>query len=138
VGSTAIPGIRSKPVLDLVPVVTSLTELDHHQTHLEMLGYDWCGELGLPGRRYCTKTDPATNRRFIQLHCYAEGSSEITRHLAFRDYLRGNPRIAADYDQEKYRCQSLHPDDSHAYGDCKEGWIKKVEAEALARMGLVI
>ena len=134
VGSTAIPGIRAKPVLDLMPVVTGLTELDQYQTHLEMLGYHWWGELGLPRRRYCTKTDPVTNRRLMQLHCYAEGSSEITRHLAFRDYLRKNPSIAAAYDQEKFRCQGLHPDDSHAYGDCKEAWIKKVEAEALARM----
>ena len=137
VGSTAIPGIRAKPVLDLMPVVTSLTELDRRQTDLEMLGYDWWGELGLPGRRYCTKTDSMTNRRLMQLHCYAEGSPEITRHLAFRDYLRENPRIAAAYDQEKSLCQSLHPDDSHAYGDCKEAWIKKVEAEALAGEGLV-
>jgi GrpB-like predicted nucleotidyltransferase (UPF0157 family) len=134
VGSTAIPGIRAKPVLDLMPVVTDLTELDQYQTDLEMLGYDWWGELGLPRRRYCTMTESVTNRRLIQLHCYAEGSPEITRHRAFRDYLRENPRIAAAYDQEKSRCQSLYPDDSHAYGDCKEAWIKKIEAEALARM----
>jgi GrpB-like predicted nucleotidyltransferase (UPF0157 family) len=137
VGSTAIPGIRAKPVLDLMPVVTSLSELDTHQTDLEVLGYEWWGELGLRGRRYCTKTDPVTNRRLIQLHCYAEDSPEIMRHLAFRDYLRENPSIAAAYDQEKSRCQSLHADDSHAYGDCKEAWIRKVEAEALARMRLV-
>jgi GrpB-like predicted nucleotidyltransferase (UPF0157 family) len=73
----------------------------------------------------------------MQLHCYAEGSPEIARHLACRDYLRENHSIAAAYDQEKSRCQSLHPDDSHAYGDCKEALIKKVEAEALARRGLV-
>jgi GrpB-like predicted nucleotidyltransferase (UPF0157 family) len=83
-----------------MPAVTDLTELDQYQTDLEMLGYDWWGELGLPRRRYCTKTESVTNRRLIQLHCYAEGSPEITRHRAFRDYLRENPRIAAAYDQE--------------------------------------
>lgn len=136
VGSTAIPGIHAKPVLDLIPVVTSLSELDRRQTDIEALGYEWWGELGLPGRRYCTKTDPATGRRLIQLHCYVEGSPEITRHLAFRDYLCENPDIAAAYDREKAHCQSLNPDNSHAYGDCKEAWIKKIEAEALARFEL--
>lgn len=132
VGSTAIPGIHAKLVLDLIPVVTSLSELDRRQTDIEALGYEWWGELGLPGRRYCTKTDPVTGRRLTQFHCYVEGSPEITRHLAFRDYLRENPDIAAAYDREKAHCQSLNPDDSHAYGDCKEAWIKKIEAEALA------
>jgi GrpB-like predicted nucleotidyltransferase (UPF0157 family) len=132
VGSTAIPGIRAKPVLDLMPVVTSLAELDDLRREIEALGYEWWGELGLPGRRYCTKTDPATGRRLVQLHCYAHGSIEITRHLAFRDYLREHPDLARAYDQRKAYCQHLHPDDSHAYGDCKDEWIRKVEAEALA------
>lgn len=92
VGSTAIPGIRAKPVLDLMPVVTSLPELDRHQADLEVLGYEGWGELGLPESRYCTESDPVTNRRLIQLQCYAEASPEIMRHLAFRDYLRENPQ----------------------------------------------
>lgn len=133
VGSTAIPGIRAKPILDLMPVVVSLSKLEKRQHHIEALGYKWWGELGLPGRRYCTKDNPATGLRLIQLHCYVDGSAEITRHLAFRDYLRDRPEIAAAYDREKVRCQSLHPNDSHAYGDCKETWIKKIEAEALAQ-----
>jgi GrpB-like predicted nucleotidyltransferase (UPF0157 family) len=84
----------------------------------------------LSGRRYCTKADEA-GRRIVQLHCYADGSPEITRHLAFRDYLRGNPKIAAEYDQVKFGCRSQHPDDSHAYGDCKEAWIRDAEVDAL-------
>ena len=85
VGSTAIPGIRAKPILDLMPVVVSLSKLEKRQHHIEALGYKWWGELGLPGRRYCTKDNPATGLRLIQLHCYVDGSAEITRHLAFRD-----------------------------------------------------
>ncbi|KJK23062.1 hypothetical protein UB46_17970 [Burkholderiaceae bacterium 16] len=134
VGSTAIPRIRTKPVLDLIPVVSSLSDLDQHRGELERLGYAWWGELGLPGRRYCTKTDPGSMRRLVQLHCYAEGSPEVVRHLAFRDYLRQNADVAPAYDQEKARCRRLYPNDSHAYGDCKDAWIREVETRALVAL----
>lgn len=133
VGSTAIPGIHAKPIIDLMPVVEDLEALDGRRSVLERLGYAWWGELGLPGRRYCTWDDPTGRRRF-QLHAYAQGSSEISRHLAFRDHLRRHPEVAADYDREKARCQRLHPDDSHAYSDCKSDWIRRVETQALAEL----
>jgi len=131
VGSTAIAGIRAKPILDLMPVVSSLAALETRRGEIEALGYEWWGERGLPGRRYCTQTDPATGRRQVQLHCYEAGSSEVVRHLAFRDYLRERPELAAEYDREKERCRQLHPEDSHAYSDCKGPWIRRVERQAL-------
>ena len=131
IGSTAIPSIRAKPVVDLMPVVRELRALEALRGAVEALGYEWCGEFGLPGRRYCRKDDPLTGKRLVQLHAYAEGDHGVLRHLAFRDSLRRQPTLAAEYETEKLRCQHLHPDDSRAYSICKADWVRNIEAQAL-------
>jgi GrpB-like predicted nucleotidyltransferase (UPF0157 family) len=131
IGSTAIPGIRAKPILDLMPVVSNLLEFEKLRSVVEGLGYLWWGEYGLAGRRYCTLDDTLTGLRHVQLHCYSTGSSEVRRHIAFRDHLRSHPHLAREYDAEKARCRDLHPLNSHAYGDCKSVLVQKIEADAL-------
>ncbi len=131
IGSTSIPGIHAKPIVDLLPVARSLSDLDEKEGVFLQLGYQFWGEYGIPGRRYSTFDDLADGRRKFQLHCFEEGSPEIERHLAFRDFLRANPKVAQEYDDEKHRCRELHSDDSHAYSDAKADWIARHLVKAL-------
>ncbi len=135
IGSTAIPGIKAKPIVDLIPVVRDLPGLDAREPAVRALGYRWLGEYGLAGRRYCTAADPATGKRRFQLHCYAEDSPQIARHLAFRDYLVAHPDLAKAYEAEKLRAASVRSDDANAYNAEKNDWIKRVEQDALTWWG---
>jgi GrpB-like predicted nucleotidyltransferase (UPF0157 family) len=130
IGSTSVPGLAAKPIIDLMPVVTRLDALDRECARVEGLGYDWHGAFGIAGRRYCTLSG-ANGERIAQLHFFAAGSPHIARHIAFRDYLRAHPDTARAYETEKRRARDLHPDDSHAYSDEKDAWIRDIEAKAL-------
>jgi GrpB-like predicted nucleotidyltransferase (UPF0157 family) len=130
IGSTAIPGIRAKPIIDLMPVVRSLADLDARRGVIEALGYQWRGEFGLPGRRYCPMNDPETAKRVVQLHFYQEGDPQIARHLNFRDYLRAHPDQARAYEAEKLRAAAAQPHDTMAYNAEKNDWIAAADLRA--------
>jgi GrpB-like predicted nucleotidyltransferase (UPF0157 family) len=130
IGSTSVPGLIAKPIIDLMPLVADLGALDQERGAVEALGYRWHGEYGISGRRYCTAE--IGERRVAQLHFFAMGDPGALRHLAFRDYLRAHPGIAAAYAAEKRRARDLHPGDHQAYGAEKRGWIDRTEAQALA------
>ena len=130
IGSTAVPGLCAKPIIDLMPLATDLADLDRERVCVEALGYQWHGELGIAGRRYCTLSDE-TGARIVQLHIFQSDSPHAARHLAFRDYLRAHPAAARAYENEKRRARDLHPHDSHAYTDEKSAWIQTVEAVSL-------
>ena len=130
IGSTSVPGLVAKPIIDLMPLVTDLADLDRERSRIEALGYHWYGEFGIPERRYCALSDAAGNR-VAQLHFFAADSAQVARHIAFRDYLRSHPEAARAYEEEKRRARDLHRNDSHAYTDEKDAWIRATEARAL-------
>jgi GrpB-like predicted nucleotidyltransferase (UPF0157 family) len=131
IGSTAIPGICAKPIVDLILEVLNLNRLDDARQQVCSLGYQWCGDYGMTGRRYCTLDDRDTGKRRVQLHCFARGDTHIERHLAFRDYLRVHPAIAREYEMVKIHARELHPNDSSAYAAEKSTWVNTIELVAL-------
>jgi GrpB-like predicted nucleotidyltransferase (UPF0157 family) len=130
IGSTSVEGLSAKPVIDLMPIVTSLAELDAKRGEVESLGYIWHGEFGVEDRRFCS-LDDAQGMRRVHLHFYERSSPDALRQLAFRDYLRTFRNVASDYEAEKNRARALYPDDSHAYSAEKGAWIRATEATAL-------
>jgi GrpB-like predicted nucleotidyltransferase (UPF0157 family) len=131
IGSTSVPGLTAKPIIDLLPVVSDLAELDARRSEVEALGYEWHGDYGIEGRRFCTCSD-AAGGRLANVHFFAANSPGVARHLAFRDYLRAHPEAARAYEREKRRARALHPDNSHDYTDEKAAFVKAMESEALA------
>lgn len=131
IGSTAIPGIRAKPVIDMLAVVSDISLLDGKAAQLEELGYEVMGELGIPGRRYFRKDNPEGIRTH-QIHAFQVGSPQIARHLVFRDFMRAHRERAEQYDALKHRLAELHPDDVARYTDGKDDFIKEMDARGAA------
>lgn len=130
IGSTAIPDIFSKPIIDILIEVKSLKQLDEHSSKLAQLGYEAKGEFGIPGRRYFRKND-AKEIRTHQIHAFEVGDSNIARHLAFRDFMIAHPPEAQVYSELKQRLATLHPNDIEAYIAGKDAYVKEHEAKAL-------
>lgn len=130
IGSTSVPDLAAKPIIDLIPIVPSITQLDEQKTLVEAIGYKWHGEFGIAGRRFCTYTNEA-GERCIHLHFFEKDFPAIERHLAFRDYLIAHAGTAKEYEQEKKRAAQLHANDSLAYNDEKSAWVQHHEKQAV-------
>lgn len=102
VGSTAIPGILAKPVIDILIEASSLEALDSKHAAFGRAGFLGMGEKGIEGRRYFVK-DNEGGVRSHHIHAFANGSPHIERHLAFRDYLLAHADKARAYSQVKER-----------------------------------
>ena len=131
IGSTAIPTILAKPIIDLLCVVTSLAAVDSATPRLQALGYAAKGEHGIAGRRYFQKRD-AHGQRSHHVHVYEVGHDAIERHLAFRDFLLAHPAVAAQYSEVKRLALTHLPLTRQAYQERKAPCIGALQAQAIA------
>ena len=129
IGSTAIPGIFAKPIIDMLIEVEDILEVDLKNAATAALGYEAMGEYGLPGRRYFRKED-SQGIRTHHVHVFERGPAAVARHLAFRDYLRVHLDEAQAYSDLKRGLARAYPDDIESYMDGKDAFVKEVERRA--------
>jgi GrpB-like predicted nucleotidyltransferase (UPF0157 family) len=130
IGSTAVPGLAAKPIIDLLPVVTDVALADACTPQFEALGYECMGEFGIPGRRFLRNGGDV---RTHHVHIFGLRSrADIARHLAVRDYLRAHPAAAAEYGRLKAELAAWFPEDIGGYCDGKDAFVKALERAALA------
>lgn len=129
IGSTSIPGIFAKPVIDILVEVANVDKVDERASAMNALRYEAMGEFGIPGRRYFRK-DNEYGIRTHQVHVFEAGSDQATRHVGFRDYLIAHPEEAWAYSDLKRELAAVHPNDPEAYMDGKDAFIKQIDRRA--------
>ena len=136
VGSTAVPGLAAKPIIDIMPGLRSLDDTPRIIGPMRRLGYQYFPEYedDLPERRYFRKPPGEAFRGLGTHHVHVvETASDFwRRHIAFRDYLRAHPDAAAEYAALKRRLAAEYGADREGYTEAKSDFITAVEARARA------
>ena len=128
-GSTAVPGLVAKPILDLQLSVAALEPRERYVEPLEGLGYLFVPAPESPDYHFFAK--PHGRPRTHHLHVCEAGSDHELRHIAVRDFLRAHPDEAARYAALKQQLVARHPQDRIAYIAGKEDYVDKLEGRAL-------
>ncbi len=123
-GSTSVPGLAAKPVVDIMASVRSLDDDRHFVPAMQAIGYDYVPvyEDDIPDRRYFRRGEP----RLFHVHVTEHEGDFWKRHLAFRDYLRGHPEAAAEYATLKRELAGQHGSDRLGYVNAKTEFIEGV------------
>lgn len=132
IGSTSVPNMKAKPIIDIMPVVKDIEQVDLYSEAMIELGYEPLGEFGIQGRRYFRK---GKENRTHHIHIFQENNlSAIERHLAVRDYLRSHKEKATEYGELKAKLARQFPLDNESYCDDKDDFVKNLEQLALKWM----
>lgn len=135
IGSTAIPGISAKPIIDILVEVQDITKVDEQNSVMKSLGYEVMGEYGIPCRRFFRK-DSKEDVRTHHIHIFEIGSPQIARHLAFRDYMIAHPEDAQKYSELKRDLAEKYPHNIDEYMDGKDSFIKEIDKKAAQLYGI--
>lgn len=132
VGSTSVPGLGAKPIIDVMAGLRSLDDAPLCVTPLHRLGYVYVPrhEVIMPERRYFRRGSPGAGTH--HLHMVELGSDFWVEHLLFRDYLRAHPGAAGAYEALKRKLAAAHGPDRGAYTEAKTDFIRSTVEKARA------
>lgn len=123
VGSTAVPGLASKPIIDIDVLLQSRTDVQSAIERLAAIGYAYQGDLGIAGRGAFRA--PASEFRH-HLYVCPSNSQVYRQHLAFRDYLRIHPEDVCAYGLLKRSLASRYGSDRDGYTQAKTEFIEAI------------
>ena len=127
VGSTSVPGLAAKPIVDMDVVIAARDDLAPVIERLSGLGYLHEGDLGVAGREAFAAPEGLPRHH---LYVCAADSRELARHLAFRDYLRAHPEAVRAYAELKRSLAARQRDDREAYTSAKTEFVEQVLTRA--------
>ena len=128
IGSTSVPGLCAKPVIDILVETPGLVMIDQTTAELEARAYAAKGEHGIPGRRYFSR--PPGPELMVHVHAFRVDDPHIARHLRFRDLLRSDEELVAQYCALKQQLAIDHVDDPDTYQASKADFIQRIHAVA--------
>lgn len=131
IGSTAVPGLSAKPIVDILIAVNQLAAAEKYSIHLQTIGYEYIYYAENIDRLFFRKGTPRTHH----VHIVEYGSWTYWRHILFRDYLFAHPETAQQYEQLKREMAIKFKTDRNAYTDSKTEFIRSIVAQALAEQG---
>lgn len=124
VGSTSVPNLDSKPIIDIDIIYSEQTNFDKIKLRLEKIGYYHNGNQGIKDRDVFKRTWRSTNEILddIKHHLYVcpINSQALERHILSRDFLRKNDWARLEYQQIKYKLAEKADQDRKKYADLKE------------------
>lgn len=127
-GSTSVPGLKAKPIIDIMPVVRDLELVNTCREAFGNIGYKMFGDSGVPGRIYMEKG--GENRtHHISAYQY-DDAKNIINSLAFRDYLRCHPEVCAEYGEIKSKAALKYPTDYRSYCESKRTIVEQIVRDA--------
>jgi GrpB-like predicted nucleotidyltransferase (UPF0157 family) len=135
IGSTAIPGLCAKPIIDLLVTVEPLGPAQRYAAVLIAFGYVLRADTAQTERYAFGKRD-AQGKRLVpgyNLHVVQHGGGEHQRHVAFRDYLQTHPDARRAYGDLKRRLAVAYAGDRDGYTQAKSAFVRSIEALALSR-----
>jgi GrpB-like predicted nucleotidyltransferase (UPF0157 family) len=123
VGSTSVPGISAKPIIDIAVAVSALSLADAFVPDMARIGYDDAGDGGIPGQRVFGR---GPRIRTHLMHVVVAGGTQWRNYLAFRNAFLSDAELAKEYDSFKRVLAAQFPDDRRSYTGAKGEFIERV------------